>query len=307
MSKLFLLLPFLLVVFSHANTSGTPVEPIPEVTVVEPTSENIFLPLREAANADLQSALEQELLANPTWRSLIRNKRMSVSLVDLRSDGEPRLAHLNGDHMMYAASLPKIAVLLASVDALEKGELIETQAIRQDMRLMISRSNNAATTRMIDRLGFQKIEEVMLDPAYRLYDPNYGGGLWVGKRYGSGGGRHPDPMKGISHAATSNQVVRFYYLMAQQRLVTPERCDQMMEMMVDPELHHKFVNTLDRVAPQAKVYRKSGSWRNYHSDSAMVVGPDRNYIITALIEDENGETICRELILAIERALGNNV
>ena len=303
MSKLSLLLPLLLVVFSHANTSGTPVEPIPEVA--EKTVEDTFLPLREAADASLQTALERELLANPTWRSLIRNKKMSVSLVDLRAEQGPRLAHLNGDHMMYAASLPKIAVLLASVDALEKGELIETPEIRQDMRLMISRSNNAATTRMIDRLGFQKIESVMVDPAYQLYDPEYGGGLWVGKRYGSGGGRHPDPIKGISHAATTNQVVRFYYLMEQQRLVTPERCDQMMEMMVDPELHHKFVNTLDQVAPAAKVYRKSGSWKTFHSDSAMVIGPERNYIVTALIEDANGETICRELILAIERTLNN--
>jgi beta-lactamase class A len=205
--------------------------------------------------------------------------------------------------MMYAASLPKIAVLLAAVDAISKGELKETAEIRSDMRLMIARSNNQATTRMIDRLGFKKIEAVLTDPAYKLYDPAQGGGLWVGKRYGSGGGRYPDPLKGLSHAATANQVARFYYLLSEKRLVSETRSEQMLSILANPELHHKFVNTLDRVAPRATVYRKSGSWSTYHSDSVMVEGPKRNYILVALIDDANGEQICRELVSTVEDLL----
>ncbi|MEZ5146106.1 MAG: hypothetical protein R2759_03185 [Bacteroidales bacterium] len=75
-------------------------------------------------------------------------------------------------------------------------------------------------------------------------------------------------------------------------------------MMENPDLHHKFVNTLDRVAPKARLFRKSGTWKNFHTDSALVWGPEwRRYIIVALIEDPNGEKICRDLILDVEMVL----
>ncbi len=272
-------------------------------TIVAPIVDTVVAPLRTLVDEQLQFRLEDILRERSDWNSLISKKKMAVSLVDLQDPEHPRFAQLNGDHMMYAASLPKIAVLLAAMDAIDKGELKETAEVKRDMRLMISRSDNRASTRMIDRLGFAKIEEVLTAPQYKLYDEEQGGGLWVGKRYGSGGGRHPEPMKGLSHAATSTQVCRFYYLLAEEALVNPARSQQMMNIMADPALHHKFVNTLDRIAPHATLFRKSGSWQTYHSDSVMVLGPDRRYILVALIDDPAGESICRELVLEIEKAL----
>jgi beta-lactamase class A len=257
--------------------------------------------LRDHASAELEKELQAAILANPTWAKLYRQKRLSVGLVDLLDEDRPRFATLNGKHMMYAASLPKIAVLAAAHDAIERGELQETAEIRRDMRLMIAKSNNAATTRMIDRIGFEHIERTMRDPKHKLYDPNYGGGLWVGKRYAAGGRRYPDPLKGISHAATTEQICRYFYLLANGQLVSERSSEKMMDYLVDPELHHKFVNTLDRVAPRATVYRKSGSWSVYHADCALVQGPERNYIMTALVEDPTGEQIIRQLGEVMDR------
>lgn len=251
--------------------------------------------LREFADLSLEQKLKAKILANPVWAKLYRNKKLSIGLVDMQNETEPRFATLNGRHMMYAASLPKIAVLAAAQDAIERGELEETEEIRRDMRLMIAKSNNAATTRMIDRIGFEHIERTMTSPELKLYDPEYGGGLWVGKRYAAGGRRYPDPLKGISHAATAEQVCRYFYLLANGQLVSEAASSEMMEYLVNPGLHHKFVNTLDRIAPNATVYRKSGSWSVFHADVAMVQGPERNYIMTALVEDPAGEQICREL------------
>ena len=252
--------------------------------------------LRSLRDKDLKQRLEQRLNANPVWRKLIRNKRMSVGVVGLDEDpGRTSYAAINGKHMMYAASLPKIAVLAAAHDAIERGDLRETAEVTRDMRLMIAKSNNAATTRMIDRVGFEAIANTMTDPELKLYDPEHGGGLWVGKRYAAGGKRNPDPMKGISHAATTEQICRFFYLLANNELISEQSSKKMKSYLVDPELHHKFVNVLDRVAPNAKVYRKSGSWSSFHADVAMVKGPNRDYIITALVDDPNGERIIREL------------
>jgi beta-lactamase class A len=79
----------------------------------------------------------------------------------------------------------------------------------------------------------------------------------------------------------------------------------MLDIMGNPGLHHKFVNSLDRIAPKAKLFRKSGSWRTYHSDAILVWGknPNRRYILVALIDDSSGEQIIRNLVKPIEKAL----
>jgi beta-lactamase class A len=260
-------------------------------------------PLNDLRSDQLQTMLDTKLKINSKWKRLIENKKMAVGLVDLRDLDNIRFASVNGDNIMYAASLPKIAVLLAISDALEKGEIEETPAILSDMRLMMSRSNNQATTRLIDLLGYEKIKDVLMDPAYKLYDEEQGGGLWVGKRYAKTGARFPEPLKGISHAATADQVCRFYYMLINGELVSPERSTQMLEMMVDPELHHKFVNTIEKVRPNAKLFRKSGTWKNYHADSILVWGKEDKFILVGLLQDDDGERILRQLVLEIEDVL----
>ena len=263
--------------------------------------------LRSAIDPKLEEALNFNISKNKKWKKLISEKKLAIGVVDLSNPRKVKFARINGNEMMYAASLPKIAILLAAEDAMEKGEMEATEEIKKDLRLMISKSDNAASTRMIDRLGYQKISRVLTDPQYELYDEDYGGGLWVGKRYAKEGKRSPDPMRGISHAATVSQVCRFYYLMAFGKLVTFERSEEMLEYMVDPHIHHKFVSVLEKIAPNAKLYRKSGSWKNYHSDSILVWGPVwRRYILVAITESPDGEQIMRDLVPVVEEVLRSN-
>lgn len=291
---------------SYSISSAEPAEVIiPFMPGYGPNEDVIDAPVRELRDLrdmELQNKLRSILLKNDRWRRLIQSKRMSVGIVRM-SNNQTQFATINGRHMMYAASLPKIAVLAAAHDAIERGELQETAVIKKDMRLMIAKSNNAATTRMIDRVGFNHIARTMTAPGLKLYDPAFGGGLWVGKRYAAGGKRNPDPMKGISHAATTEQICRYFYLLANDQLISPSSSKKMKGYLVNPELHHKFVNTLDQVAPNATVYRKSGSWSTFHADVAMVQGEGRNYIITALIDNPEGEQICRKLAKVLDDLL----
>lgn len=261
--------------------------------------------LKELTDKSMQISLDKELNANPTWKKLISQKKMAVGVVDLSNANDVKYANINGDFMMYAASLPKIAILLSSMDALEKGELKETSEIKSDMRLMIAKSDNHAATRMINRLGYEKIESVMTDPKYMFYDKEKGGGLWVGKRYGGGGDTNREPLKHLSHAASVNKVCRYYYLLANGKLVNYERSKQMLDVMGNPDLHHKFVAVLEKIAPQAKLFRKSGTWKTYHSDSILVWGTDTNrrYILVALIDDPRGGQIIKDLVTPIEKVL----
>lgn len=269
-----------------------------------PLPEGNWRPLIELVDPSLQDKLETALNKDRLRLSLIRKKKMAVGVVDLSDPLNPRFARVNGRTMMYAASLPKIAILLAAYVSFEDGTLEETTQIHDDLVAMIRKSSNTAATRTIERIGLEKIQAVLLDPRYELFDPEMGGGLWVGKLYAKGGKRCPDPISGLSHAATVTQVCRFYYLLAAGKIINPRRSREMLEILANPGLHHKFVAVLERCAPGAKLYRKSGTWKTWHSDSVMVSGTVwRRYILVSMVESLRGEEILRDLVPVVEAIL----
>lgn len=176
-------LGLLMLAFALLPRSGTAqVKSNWDIPFTSPLPGDSLTPLPALLDKTLQMELERGLARNPHWKQLILEKKMAVGLVDLRDRARIRFARVNGDEMMYAASLPKIAILVASMDAFERKELPESPEILADLKLMISVSDNEASTRMIDRVGFEHIERTLCDPKYKLYDQACGGGLWVGKR-----------------------------------------------------------------------------------------------------------------------------
>ena len=246
--------------------------------------------LLEHLDTDLQEKLLVAIERRESWAVLVRAKKLAVGLVDLRDPSAPRLSMINGQRTMYAASLPKIAVLYAGVQGFENGSLRESPEIIQDLEAMIRRSSNQAATRVIRELGFEYISTALTRRTVALYDEDLGGGLWVGRAYSKGGHRYPDPVAQVTHGANVYQVCRFYYLLAYGRLVGPERSRQMLDLLSNTSMHHKFVHYLYGTgADLSRVYRKSGTWRQWHSDSMLVWDrADRKYILVAIVEDEAG-------------------
>jgi beta-lactamase class A len=261
-------------------------------------------PLAQRWDRRFQASLGMALKQHPLWQSLIGQQKMAVGLVDLSDPKRPRFAKVNGDAMMYAASLPKIAVLLAAFQGFEEGTLRETPQMRTDLIEMIRRSDNFAASRVINQVGLRRIAAVIQDPRYRFYDQNKGGGLWVGSDYGLHLEQNPEPLKNLNHAATVNQVCRFYYLLAYGRLINLERSRQMLKIMAFPDLNDKFVRALGGAVPLNHLYRKSGEYKTWYSDSILVWnGAGRRYILVALVEDAQGENILRQLLPAMEQSL----
>ena len=60
---------------------------------------------------------------------------------------------------------------------------------------------------------------------------------------------------------------------------------------------------LEEDNPDARLYRKSGTWKQFHADSALVVDPGYRYIAVAIVEDEDGAEILETLIGATDRAV----
>ncbi len=300
------MLAFVMIFFLAATLEGKELAKTIPVLPFDVNPETIR-PLSELADKDLQKKLEDILLSNPDWRQLIRAKKMTIGLVDLTDPDNILFATVNGNEMMYAASLPKLAILLTAFHCFENKIIEQTPEVVKDLNLMIRKSNNQAATRMIERVTMKRIQEVLTLKCYDFYDEAQGGGIWVGKKYAKTDKRMPEPLKGLSHAATASQVCRFYYQLAMGKLISKERSREMLEILINPGIEHKFVKVLHQIVPRATIFRKSGTWKTWHSDSVMVWGPEwRRYIAVALVDNRNGEIILRKLITQLEIVLKQN-
>ncbi len=258
--------------------------------------------LEESIDPQLQAHLEtslQELgLVQPA-----ENEKLALALVDITVPESPRAAQINGDKMMYAASLPKIAILLGAFERIEQGTLTYSDENRELMTQMIRKSSNSAATTMLNRVGRDYLAELLQSPRYRLYDRARNGGLWVGKEYGKGAAFDRDPLHKLSHGATAMQVARFYYYLETNRLVSPQLSADMKEMLGKPGINHKFVKGMKENFPEAELFRKSGSWRQYHADSAIIERDGRRYIAVGLAESQQGGQWLTQLIVEMDRLI----
>jgi beta-lactamase class A len=261
-------------------------------------------PLDQWGDKRLQTRLDQALTKHDAWQSLIRAGKMSIGLVDLTNPQAPRFAQVNGNTMMYGASLPKLMVLLAAFQGFEDGTLKETPKVHRDLIDMIRRSSNPAAGQVIGQIGLKKIEALASDRRYRFYDPQKGGGIWLGGTFSPGGETNPERITGLTHTATAYQLCRFYYLLAYGRLISPERSRQMLKILAFPDLPGKFVSVLEASVPPNYLYRKSGEVRGFHADSILVWDTGwRRYILVSLVEDDRGEQILKELVPVVEQVL----
>lgn len=258
-------------------------------------------PLREAFDPGLQADLERTLRGLGLAPAAAEGK-LAVALVDVTDPEDPRLASVNGDRMLYAASLPKIAILLGAFVEVERGRLTLDGPTRQSLEDMIRVSSNPAATRVLKRVGEENLLDILQSDRFRLYDPDFNGGLWIGKVFGKAPAYRRDPLHNISHGATAIQTARFYYLLQTGQMFGPALTRQMKAILADPAIEHKFVKGLARF-PGARLYRKSGSWRQWHSDSALVEQGGHRYIAVALAEHPEAGRWMEDLIAALHRLI----
>ncbi len=270
---------------------------------LETLGENAFpAPLWEFGDPVLQAAVDGSI-DRLGLRSAVRHQRLAAALVDITNPYLPRVAQVNGDTMMYAASLPKIAVLLAAFEKEHAGRLRIDESFQAQLEAMIQYSSNTAATATMRAVGKEYIAEVLMSPRYRLYDPTRNGGLWCGKDYASSGVWRRDPLHNLSHGATAMQVARFYYLLETGQLVSPDSSRRMKEILARSEIPNKFAHGLRQACPGARMYRKSGTWGAFNADSAIVEHDGRRYVAVALSEDPAGAEWLSRLIVAFDRSI----
>jgi beta-lactamase class A len=249
-------------------------------------------------DAELQATLDR-IDSSLRARFNMTTQQTAVGVLDLK---RRKLAMLRPDQIDYAASVPKIGILLAWFQSHPEAATNLDATTRRELGEMIKSSSNEMAAKYSQQLGLKSIQEVL--NSYGFYDANRGGGIWVGKHYGQSSERYGDPIANHSHAATVRQLLRFYQLLAEDRLVSAAASRTMREIFASPDIAHlddKFVKGL--AGCDVEIMRKSGWWEDWFHDTAIVTGPDRHYIIVAMTHHPRGEEYLVEFARAIDDAL----
>ncbi len=225
----------------------------------------------------------------------------AVGVLDLT---DLRLALVRPDSMFYAASVPKICILLAYFAANPHAATDLPPDVERELGSMIKVSDNALAAKYGRMLGMDQVQEVLQSMRYRLYDQDHGGGLWYGKHYGKGAPRVGDPIHDHSHGATVRQCLRFYLMLEQGRLVSTAACGKMKEIFAAPHLDHrdsKFVTGLQ--GRDLSLVRKSGTWQDWHLDSARIEHGDRVYLLVGMTHHPRGAEYLAAVAAAVDEEL----
>lgn len=261
-------------------------------------AKNYTLDYTTPVDAALQKQLEA-LDARLRTKFGMVEKDTAVGVLDLRT---PRLALVRPDAGDYAASVPKIAILLAWFQSHPEAATSLDATTRHELGQMIKISSNEMATKFSQPLGIARVQEVI--NSYGLYDAAHGGGLWFGKHYGKGGERIGDPVGKNSHGATVRQLLRFYLLLEQDKLVSPAASRTMREIFRSPEIPHmedRFVKGL--AGRGLEIRRKAGWWEAWSHDTAVVTGPGRHYIVVAMTHHAKGKEYLEDFAPAVDDLL----
>ena len=222
---------------------------------------------------------------------------IDIGVLDLR---RPRVAMIHPDKIEYAASVSKIGILLAWFE-LHPGVTPDPQT-RHELGLMVKASSNEMATKFSREMGIPAVQKVL--DSYHFYDPSRGGGIWFGKHYGPKSERFGDPIADHSHAATVRQLLRFWLMLDQGKLVSPAASQTMKELFASPGIPHddlKFVRGL--AGRDVQILRKWGSWEDWLHDSALISGPGRRYILVGLTHHPRGDEYLVDLAAAVDDSM----
>ena len=257
--------------------------------------QNYVLDYNTPVDPALQTQLEN-IDATVRARYGMTPEQTDVGVLDLRT---LRLAMIHPDHEEYGASVPKIGILLAYFQLHPEAATNLDAVTRHELGLMIKISSNEMAAKFSQELGLKQIRQVL--DSYHFYDANHGGGIWVGKHYDLNTERIGSPVGDNSHAATVRQLLRYYLLLEQGRLVSPAASKTMLEIFASPNIPHddfKFVKAL--AGRNVQILRKSGSWENWLHDTAIITGSGRHYILVALTQHPKGDEYLVDLAVAVD-------
>ena len=102
-------------------------------------------------------------------------EQAAAGVLDLKA---LRLAMIHPDRGEYAASVPKIGILLAYFQLHPQAATNLGGQTRHQLGLMVKVSDNEMASKFSQEMGLRQIQEIL--NSYHFYDEDHGGGIWIG-------------------------------------------------------------------------------------------------------------------------------
>jgi beta-lactamase class A len=165
----------------------------------------------------------------------------------------------------------------------------QTETIRELVRLMIDVSSNLATNILIERVGAQRVMELMHEigaNSIRVLR-----GVEDSKAY----------ERGLNNSTTARDLMIVLRHIAERRAVSKKASDEMIKVMLD----QKFNEGIPAGLPsEARAAHKTGSITKINHDAAIVYLPNRKpYVLVVLTRGIEDEKRAHKLIADISRTV----
>lgn len=226
-----------------------------------------------SSNTSKQSEVEEYLksAASGTW---------SVYAKDLTSNSD--IASVNADAKMQSASVIKLFIMATAYDEMAKGNMVPTE-VSSDIKLMITQSENYATNRMIDRLGFDKINNYIRSNGYTNTELN---------RYMLKSNANGDNYTSSKDAA---KILENIY---NHKCVSYEASEQMMAYLKAQQLRSKIP---DGVPSGVQTANKTGELDTVENDAAIVFKDNAPYVLVVMSSGLSDTAKARQNIVDISK------
>ena len=289
---------------------------------------------RKDLRADIKSQTALQVLVDKAARDTIakfadkklEEKQLSITLIDLRDPAQPLTASFRGNERVYPASVVKLFYLAATHRLLEDKKLTETAELKRAVKDMIVDSSNEATQYVLDVIthttgGYELPPKEMAKWQYarnavnRYFSSlgytniNVNQKTFCEDAYGReqvSRGKNGENRNKLTTDATARLLMEI----ATRKAVTPERSDQMMDLLKreyggavkDPDDQgHGFTGIALKEIDGARLWSKAGWTSTTRHDVAYIELPDGARFVLAVFTTEHANE--REIIPTVARVI----
>ncbi len=283
-----------------------------------------------AADPNLQRVLDKAVQNTFHKFKDLHTNELAATLIDLRDSEKPTTASFRGDVQIYPASVIKLFYLAAIHRWMEDGKAQDTPELRRAMKDMIVDSLNEATGLVVDTLTETTSGPEMTESALKEWwdkrnavnrffttlgytNINASKKPWCEGPYG----REIQATKAFEprrNALTTDATARLMSEIVTHNIVTPARCDQMLELLHrDPVSKDTSSDSQARgftglaLPSGSKLWSKAGWTSETRHDCAYVELPNGGKFVLVVFtvghasEKQIIPTVAREVIAEFKK------
>ena len=228
----------------------------------------------ESYDVDQQAKVEEYLkeVTSGTW---------SVYAKDLKSDTD--IASVKADEKMQSASVIKLFIMATVYDEVKNNNIELDDSVSKDVKSMITKSDNAATNRLIEKLGFEKINN---------YIKNNGYSNTVLNREMEASTENGDNYTSAKDAA---KILEKIY---KGTCVSKAASEEMLKYL---KAQTKTSKIPAGVPSGVETANKTGELDNVENDAAIVFKEDKPYVLVVMSSGLSDTTKARENIVELSK------